>query len=564
MTTEGKTISTEVGEETPTVLQDSTSSSYYADADSDHHHGVIAKEGDESLVVDDDDKLTDSNNDKVILDENIQPDDNNAGVAQDAVHLNGFWENQSKRVARNPCTHLCTSLILGILLSVIAIIVGEFSVSANTGGWNSRGTLIADRQTQQMLTEFNAVDMLNNGDAVWDELINNVQSGWEDDDDDDTTSGRRKMNEKVMANGPIPDAVAEHLSDLLRPRADRILSMDESNSQKYRKLPLQINDDFQRRLQDVGKKEGVLEGCDLDYYTPEVILEDTRLWPVWKTSSSSDTAIDPQVILDICLAEEKTQRVLEEEGLCIPCGDTGRCLPPFSVVFYARLSIENGMSMTCQQLSDAWAPFQQQTVEDWKSCVAVLRETYDPNDVFLPSDCPYGFWPSMVEETFDETSLSRYTSSIFATDSSHVDDMYLLADRFDRSDNRKVNGAYDTQWEDFALKYEEEVLILDMSLALGSAIIVTLAIVIHTKSPFLSLIGLVQIILSFPLSFFVYKLLIGLNFFPFLNFIGIFVVFALGAGTYTSSLTNGLEITMISLFFLIPFLIYFIVLFYIR
>ena len=340
-----------------------------------------------------------------------------------------------------------------------------------------------------------------------------------------------KTGPLTIFNGPVLDTVAEHLSDLLHPKADRILSLDGSSaSHQYRKLPFEMNDDFQRRLQDV-HKDGVLEGCDLDYYTPEVILDDTRLWPVWKTTSSSDTAIDPQVILDICLAEENTQRILEEEGLCIPCGDTGRCLPPFSVVFYARLSIDNGMSMTCQQLSDAWGPFQQQTVEDWKACVAVLRETYDPNDVFLPSDCPYGFWPSLVEETFDETSLSRYTSSIFATDYSHVDDMYLIADRFDRSDDRKVTGAYDTQWEDFVNKYTDESLTRDMSLALGSAIIVTLAIVIHTKSPFLSLIGLVQIVLSFPLSFFVYKLLIGLNFFPFLNFIGIFVVFALGAGT---------------------------------
>lgn len=69
----------------------------------------------------------------------------------------------------------------------------------------------------------------------------------------------------------------------------------------------------------------------------------------------------------------------------------------------------------------------------------------------------------------------------------------------------------------------------DMALACGSAFITAIAILVHTKSPFITGIGLLQIILSFPLSFFVYTLICGLEFFPFLNFIGVFVVFALGA-----------------------------------
>jgi hypothetical protein len=41
---------------------------------------------------------------------------------------NGFWERQAKRVARNPCVHLWTSLLLAIGLSVIAMVIGKFSV----------------------------------------------------------------------------------------------------------------------------------------------------------------------------------------------------------------------------------------------------------------------------------------------------------------------------------------------------------------------------------------------------------------------------------------------------
>ena len=52
---------------------------------------------------------------------------------------------------------------------------------------------------------------------------------------------------------------------------------------------------------------------------------------------------------------------------------------------------------------------------------------------------------------------------------------------------------------------------------------------VHTRSIWITIIGLIQIIMSFPLSFFVYTFIARLEFFPFLNFIGVFVVFALGA-----------------------------------
>jgi hypothetical protein len=58
--------------------------------------------------------------------------------------------------------------------------------------------------------------------------------------------------------------------------------------------------------------------------------------------------------------------------------------------------------------------------------------------------------------------------------------------------------------------FTDEVVGKDMLLACASAFITAIAILVHTKSPFITGIGLLQI-------------------FPFLNFIGVFVVFALGA-----------------------------------
>jgi hypothetical protein len=100
-----------------------------------------------------------------------------------------------------------------------------------------------------------------------------------------------------------------------------------------------------------------------------------------------------------------------------------------------------------------------------------------------------------------------------------------------RGSGKIVQAAYDTQYEDFAHTYLEASFTRDLFVAMGLAIVVAIAMILYTRSPFITLIGLVQIILSFPLSYFVYKLIARLEFFPFLNYIGIFVVFALGAGT---------------------------------
>jgi hypothetical protein len=270
----------------------------------------------------------------------------------------------------------------------------------------------------------------------------------------------------------------------------------------------------------------LLPGCDIDWYSSSNITDHIRLWPVWKTQKKTDTALSPQVIHDICVAEENTQRHLEEKGLCFGC-DEG-CLPPYSIVFYARLRVPNGIGLSCQELRDEWGPYQAATEDEWKKCVEDVKANYSPDSEALPESCPFPFSTMMVDEGFDKSSLLAYTSSIFATEEDDIDELYDSVDSYDRGSNL-IKGAYDTQDEDFGILYSEEALVRDMALMMGSALVVALALVVHTKSPFITLIGLLQIIFSFPLAYFVYKLVAGLDFFPFLNFIGIFVIFALGA-----------------------------------
>ena len=265
-------------------------------------------------------------------------------------------------------------------------------------------------------------------------------------------------------------------------------------------------------------------------YTSEALTEDTALWPVWKTTSDSISVLDAGVVEGICNAEQNTIRVLEDNGLCRDCnGGNAQCMPTYSLVLFARLIVgDTSLSLSCAELASAWQSNKDETTGTLQQCTGdVIDQGHFDT---IPSTCPLLFTPALVDEFFGPSEpLSRYTSSIFRTKNDGKG-MYDVATEFDQgSSTSLVEGAYDTQDEDFINRYVEGVVNQDMSLALGSAIITTLAIILHTKSCWLTTIGLMQIILSFPLAFFVYHFVGRIEFFPFLNFLGVFVVFALGA-----------------------------------
>ena len=455
-----------------------------------------------------------------------------ASMQNNGEHLNGFFEREAKRLARNPCIYLWTSLLLSIGLSFVSLVIGEFEVSANTGGWWSRGTLIADRQQQPMLTEFNQDYLFYGGNDAWDDLLKNVQPGWEDDDDDDDGDSSRRLSTSSTSKARHPEAsTADSFIDYLRPQADRLhatsqIQLEDSSQELYQvrqQVPFQMTSDMTRRLQE---QSSVLDGCDIGWYSSTNLTENTHLWPVWKTQKKDVSALSPQVIHDICVAEENTQKILEDKGLCFGC-EQG-CLPPYSIVLYARLLTPGGLSMTCSELLDAWGAYEESVQEMWTTCVSDIKNTYSADNPELPESCQYGFSPALIDEKFDETSFLAYTSSIFATTYEDVEILFDDVDKFDRGSSL-IKGAYDSQYEDFINIHLDNMLTRDMSLAMGSAVVVAIAIMIHTRSPFITMMGLLQIIFSFPLAYFVYKLVAGLVFFPFLNFIGVCGIFALGA-----------------------------------
>lgn len=184
---------------------------------------------------------------------------------------------------------------------------------------------------------------------------------------------------------------------------------------------------------------------------------------------------------------------------------------------------------TCDDLADTFATVKDSVESQLIECVETIRANYTIGEEF-PENCPAGFHPYFIDDLFPDGKSNdvRYSSSAFST-TRDIGRLYDHVDGFDRSSSSIVDGAYDTQWEDFNEWLVDESLTGDMTLAIGSALVTGFAILLHTRSIFVTILGLCQITLAFPVAFFFYRLVIGLEFFPFLNFIGIFVVFAIGA-----------------------------------
>lgn len=459
---------------------------------------------------------------------------------EDAVHLNSFLQRQSKRVARNPCTYLCTLIFLAVALSAIGLIVGEFAIEVESAGWWSRGTLVSDRQRQTNLVRNQRFNLAYNMSA-WDILM---------DPDVDHPS-----YETLLYSAPtVPDGMKE----LNQTGPDDAVDSPHLRTRALRSMQklLERDEERRRRLdEEAPNKKNMLSGCDLGFYEN---LSSGNLWPIWripdKEYETTDTrsVLDADVLESICLAETNTQNYLEENSICHSDSrgcDTGRCIPPYSIVLYARLIVEGaldlapdgGYAMDCKDLSLAWTPDIQEFVRDsWIEDIKNLKIVLTPGASDGDGDgekedpvYPYGYYPALVQSDFDTNGgRSQYTSSVFDTDGASGKDLLDAVENFDRASDSEgiVLGAYDTAQESMGEHFTDSLLGADMTLALASAVIISIAIMIHTQSPLITGLGLLQIVLSFPMGFFFYKLIFGFEYFPFLNFLGVFVVFSLGAG----------------------------------
>jgi len=391
-------------------------------------------------------------------------------------------------------------IIFAVTIGLSAIALTDFTIAIDNDGWISRGTTIAKRSTQYFILQDNADDLANaaaeDNDALWNTLVTEAQPNFSDsptEEDENDVRRRRQLS--------------RHLQD--------------SSSSSTTTTTMACRDEL---FQDA-----------------RILEESYHLAPLWKTTTS---ILEPNVLSSICQAELNTLSVLFENDLCIrDCVDPDtKCLAPYSIVWFARLQVKDYQSvLSCNDLATAWSNIRTEIEDALVLCVSEIKDTYTTDGTFvLPDSCPDGFSTALVGDAFDETTprVSQHSVSIIPTkwDESNkkeiTEKLYNLVDEFDHGDDNNGNlieGAYDNERQSLGIFMTDIAVQSDMILAMGSGAITSVAILLHTKSPWITLVGLFQIILSFPTSYFLYTFVFGLNFFPFLNFIGVFVVFALGA-----------------------------------
>lgn len=429
-------------------------------------------------------------------------------------------EQMALRVARAPKTYFWVSFLSVLALSALSMYFGEFRIVVNNVGWPSRGTLVSNRQSQIHLVNRNLGELaIPNNDCLWEDLTSHVQLGWEIYNNGQAAEARAKER----GCGPFDNRRA--LSEERGAGFADVVATSEWQ-QKQRELEDDLVGDVLLPRKNLTT---MVDQCHMAWYSDKELIAHERLWPTWKLKSRDPEAsiLDPHHMRDLCEAEENTQRLLREQGYCYGCND-GDCLPPLSPVLYARFTVRNGFIMNCQELAEAWAPHQHKTEERWKECIEYIEDVGTVKFFQDRGPCPHIFSPSFVDADFAETGKLKFTSSVFLTSIGTGEDMYRMADQFDRGTGQ-VEGAYDTNINRFLNTMANEVVFRDVALAACSAFASTVAMLVHTRSPFLTLVGIIQISLSFPLAYGIYRFVGGFVFFPFLNLIGLFVAFALGA-----------------------------------
>lgn len=313
---------------------------------------------------------------------------------EDNSYKHCFLERQARRVARWPRIHLCSALFIAFSISIWGMWSGEFKIDFDSIGWPSRGTLVADRQSQLMLVNQNKECLAQaDNEHCWEDLTTNVQLGWEivrlNINQKDEEVQVEALNETTLA----PSYLTQ----------ESLLSSPEATSPS----PTNIME--------------LLDQCDVSTYSDPGFFVGKKLWPVWKVTDDSASAMDPPLLQEICEAEQVVQTMLHREGLCYGCNN-GQCLPPLSIVLYARVKVGNGFELNCQELAEAWAPHQAEEEEEWRACVKHQETATDFRKERGP--CSTFFSPSMVDNLFAQTGRVAYTSSIFVTNNTMDKDIY--------------------------------------------------------------------------------------------------------------------------------------------
>ncbi len=383
-----------------------------------------------------------------------------------------FPQRYASSIARRPATHLTAALLLSIALLIIVVTKGNLHIDAPGLGWLTKGTVIANRAAQVQLT-------------------NEMLRGGEDD--------RRSLLE-----------------------------------------------------------EGALY-CSGKWYESDKLLDpiELNLVSFWKIPDMSEkSALDADALYEMCRKEEHMLNMLSENDLCHKClidiDQEERCIQPYSLVGLARLyllarrsslgfgdfQLDDGLgtehllpSVSCAKLRQSWSRATQSQFE--KVLLECTNYLLEEKQLKPASNTDYSecknfpmMAASLVDDQFVETGRVQYTTSIFATknDAASIKSMYYLekANLFQAYEDKissfedevhdvGMNTLYLTPKQGFYELFLDENVSSDVAKSAGGLLVAAICVLIHTSSPFLTILGLVQILLTLPVGYFVFYFICGVN-----------------------------------------------------
>jgi len=451
----------------------------------------------------------------------------------------------ARATARQPKKALLVSFGITVVLSALGpIIGGGLKLTTDTKGWRSRGTFIANREMQAEVLNLNRYQLSRDTDGShWKSLTETVTEGYfEFSDrgiayaDPDLTSSTSTSRERRLDSSK-PKAKADAVTHAhAEAEADFSIDLSEgtSNSRRSRSLTT-----FE-------------ETCDASWYSDaNSVLFLDNLNAIWKVqpdkgdgddANISSSALDKNVLSQICKAELNTMKVLKENDLCTKCTDAdGSCQPPHSLVFLLRQKMDSH-EKSCDELMDLYTTtVQQEFTDELLDCMEEYSEKFD-SATYTPGDLEvctsFDYLPNVVDSNFgmDGNRNIRYTSSYFPTKTfaGETPDVFKntiieIYDSFDQVDDETVRGVYNLYSYRITELTAEIKSNADIVIAMASLGLTIVALLIHNRSPWLAFMGFLQIVLAVPLSYFGYTVLAQLEFFPLLNLVGLFVASAIGA-----------------------------------
>lgn len=346
---------------------------------------------------------------------------------------------------------VCVASFIGALaFTVLGMIVGEFEVSVDNDGWESRGTSLAKRQAQLELLEEECWDL--NNEWCWDTAPSRAP--------DDYRYRWRSLLTAEAANveeNASPDDVKgwDHgprrnrnswLHTLLRlGTAGRNMHSTGDVKRIAKRRSLGEHDPTLGEEHDDGHDDDDEHDGDEEHDEDEddrecwVEPRETDLVYIWRAKDKDDNMLAPERLKDVCRLElevlklsgydEICRRVFETEGDCSAQAVLQYCAPHQSLITYLRNNLEDGWNLPCNDLIDNGAEVLEAIVNDAADCIArgesdcgvngFAGSDFRPDDkttrtlaTFFPMDWNWDFVAETLKGHYESGDLSLSTDNI--------------------------------------------------------------------------------------------------------------------------------------------------------